>query len=227
MKKRIKVEIASFSRENAVSQKNGSGTFRYLLNNTDAWVDLILSKTALILATVIILAAVYGLAGSSSDLVKKDELEVIAIDLASNIDAAGSIHSITRDGVKTYSFDAYSGQLIDYDKMDISVSGEYVVCTFADNGHNISAARQLSYKTLPFSPIQLRILLNGQLGANGDRSHPVNSVFPYTDITEYLAITATEEFYLNTSKEVRIERASVFVTDGSEVNELEYVLVYQ
>ncbi|WP_094228001.1 hypothetical protein [Methanolobus psychrotolerans] len=218
MKKRteVKTTISAFS----VNTKELTG-------DNSAWTDLILSKTALVFATVVVLAAVYSLAASSSDIVKKNELEVITLDLTSNIDSIGSIHSNTDKPATIYFFDTSSRQLIDNSKLKISVSGEYVSSTFADNGRNMSAVRTLSYRTLPFSPDEFRNMLNGKFAADGNINHPVHSLFPYTDVTDFLAIAAADDLSLNTSKGVRIEKTSVFVTDGNEVNELEYILVYQ
>ena len=222
MKKRNKVEeifhrdlYRTFNRTN------------HFISDEKAWADLLLSKTALIIATMIILTAVYALAASSSDVVKKDELEVITVDLVSNIDSLGSVHSIAGNDAIIYTFDSYTEQLIDHNKLNISVTGEYVTAGFEEDRQTIRAARMLSYRTLPFSPDELRDLLIKKFGANGNISQPVNSVFPYTDVTDLLSIEAAEELYLNTSKDVIIEQASIFVADGSEVNELEYVLVYQ
>ncbi|MDY0386684.1 MAG: hypothetical protein RBT65_06035 [Methanolobus sp.] len=218
MKKRI--EVNSTDSSSLVATKS--------LNDDDtAWVDLLLSKTALIIATVVIIAAVYHLGSISSDMVKKNELEVIAIDLASNIDSVGTVHSGTDNAVKIYNFDSSAVQEIDSNRLNISVSGEYVSCTFSDDGNKLSAVRPLNYRTLPFSPKNLRNILTREFSADGNSSQPVNSIFPYTDLTEFLSIAAAEELSLNISKEVNIEKTQVFVTDGNEVNELEYVLVYQ
>ncbi|MEZ5333772.1 MAG: hypothetical protein R2741_00270 [Methanolobus sp.] len=222
----MEVETSSLPENGNVSQKNDSHSCLCLLKDNTAWVDLILSKTALILATVIILAAVYSLAGSSSELVKKDELELITVDLVSNIDAAGGTGS-DAGNIVIYSFDLNSEELVEYEKMNISVSGEYVRCALEDGSTNIVAARPLSYSTLPFSPEHLRTLLSGQFAADGSIGQPVNSSFPYNDVTDFLSLNSAEALNLNTSRDVFIEKRSVFVVDGSEVNELEYVLVYQ
>ncbi len=218
MKKRI--EVNSTDASPSVATKS-------LTDDDTAWVDLVLSKTALIIVTVVILAAVYHLGSISSDMVKKNELEVIAIDLASNIDSVGTIHSGTDNAVKIYNFDSSARQIIDSDRLNISVSGEYVSCSFSEDANKLSAVRPLSYRTLPFSPENLRSLLTGEFSADGNSSQPVNSIFPYTDLTEFLSSATAEELGLNISKEVNIEKTQVFVTDGIEVNELEYVLVYQ
>ncbi len=218
MKKRTEVNTTDPS--SLVSTKS-------FTDDNNAWVDLILSKTALIIVTAVILAAVYNLTSISADMVKKNELEVLAIDLASNIDSVGSIHSGTDNTVKIYRFDSSARQQIDSGRLNISVTGEYVSCTFLDEGNNLSVVRPLNYRTIPFSPENLRNLLTGEFSADGNASQPVNSIFPHTDLTEFLSIVAAEELDLNISKEVNIEKTQVFVTDGNEVNELEYVLVYQ
>ncbi len=198
-----------------------------IITNETAWADLILSKTALILATAIILTAVYSLSGTYSDLAKKDELEAIAVGLMSNINSAGSARPGADDTIRTYYFDINSGKLADHENLNVSVSCEYVVCTLEDRERNISAVRPLCYSTLPFTPGKVRSILTERFAASGNISQPVNSVFPYADVTEFLAMKGTEELFLNMSKEVHIQKTSVFVTDGSKVNELEYILVYQ
>lgn len=227
MKKRIHNETFSYKVYTSVSYKKRKASFRCFLNDTCAWIDLILSKTALIFATMIILMAVYSLAGSSSDLVKKDELETVTVDLVSGINAAGCMHPESADSLKVYSFDMHSERLIGRENLNILVSGEYVVCTYEDNGRNITSARALSYRTLPFSPSELGTMLSGYYGSDGSVNHPLYSDFPYTGVTDFLSAASAEGLYLNASKDVCFEKKSVFVTDGSEVNELEYVLVYQ
>jgi hypothetical protein len=198
----------------------------HLTADDSAWADLLLSKTALILATVTILMAIYSLAGSSSDLVRKGEVEIIIADIASNIDSVGSSHSDNSNSYVKLNPD-YELKLSSRSDLNISISSEYVFCTLKENGQDISAARQLSYRTLTLNPQDLRNILVCTFGADGNISQPINSFFPYTGITELLANRGSDELYLNTSKEVHIQKTMVFVTDGSEVNELEYVLVYQ
>ncbi|MDG6243629.1 MAG: hypothetical protein QCH31_04450 [Methanolobus sp.] len=200
-----------------------------LQEDSNAWADLILSKTALIVASAIILVALYNLATLHADISKKDGLDTLTFDIASNIDSVGSSPSGTAYAVKDYSFDAYSGLLTpeDYKKLNISVTGEYVACTFQDNGRNINSARSLSYRTLPFSPAELENLLTIEFAANGTVVYPISSLFPYTDVTEFLAVASAKESHLNIDEKVHIKKRSIFVTDASEVRELEYILVYQ
>ncbi|WP_340818821.1 hypothetical protein [Methanolobus sp. WCC4] len=200
---------------------------RYLIDDDNAWADLILSKTALILATVIILTAVYALATSSSEIIEKDELEVLTMDIASSIDSVGSVRSGTGNVTRTYTFDTHNELIIDYKRLNISVSGEYVTAGFDDNGNTVRAARALSYRTLPFSNVELRGLLKDRFAAEGTENQPINSAYPFTDVTEFLSIEAADAIHLNTSMDVLIEKVSVFVTGGSEVKELEYILVHQ
>lgn len=201
-----------------------------LLTDDNAWVDLLLSKTALILATVIILTAVYSFAGTSSDLVRKNELEVIATDIAACINTVGTSRPDTPSGYMIYSPEKYEPELGGKGELNISVSVEYVLCTIStinEKGESISAARQLNYRTLPVGPEKLHNLLTGEFAANGNVSQPINSAFPHTDVTDFLDNMGTDELYLNISKELHIQKTSVSVTDGNEVNRLEYVLVYQ
>jgi len=176
---------------------------------------------------VIILTAVYSFAGTSSDLVRKNDLEVIAIDVASCIDTVGASRPDAPSSHITYDPENYEFEMVRKEELNISVSGEYVFCTANENGKDISAASQLSYRALPVGPDKFHGMLTAKFAANGNISQPISSVFPHTDVTDFLAGMGTDELYLNTSKELHIQKILVFVTDGSEVSELEYVLVYQ
>ncbi|WP_407355886.1 hypothetical protein [Methanolobus sp. WCC5] len=200
-----------------------------LHRDANAWVDLILSKTALIVASAIILVGLYNLAALHADIAKKDKLDALTFDIASGIDSVGSSPSGTAYAVKHYSFDAYSGLLMpeDYEKLNVSVTGEYVACTYQDKDHKINSARSLSYRTLPFSPSELEDLLSIEFGDDGTIVQPIHSLPPYTDVTGFLALASAEERHLYIKEEILIEKVSIFVTEAGEVRELEYVLVYQ
>jgi hypothetical protein len=199
----------------------------HLMTDESAWADLLLSKTALILATVIILMAVYSLAGSSAEIARKDEVETIATKIASNIDLAGSSRSGNSLNCMTFDPESSEMQLSKISDLNISISSEYIFCTLKEKGKDISAARQLSYRTLPFSHDKLRDMLSVRFGADGNISQPISSVFPYTDVTGFLDNKGTDELYLNMSQELCIQKTTIFVTNGGEMNGLEYVLVYQ
>jgi hypothetical protein len=199
----------------------------HLMTDESAWADLLLSKTALILATLIIMIAVYSLAGSSADIVRKDEVEIIATKIASNIDLIGSSRSGYSLNYMTFDPESSEMKLNKRSDLNISISSEYIFCTLKENGQDISAARELSYRTLPFSHDKLRDMLSVRFGADGNISQPISSVFPYTDVTGFLDNKGTDELYLNMSQELCIQKTTIFVTNGGEMNGLEYVLVYQ
>ncbi len=209
---------------NTIKRTKGTET---IFDDEKAWADLILSKSALIIASAIILLSVYNMGFVSSDVVKKNEIESLTYTIASEIDSVGSARLDTDQASKNYSFDVYAGRSIIYEGLEISVSGEYVRCILSDEKHTIYSARQLSYRTIPISPCELQNLLSCRFAADGSINHPINSSFPYSELTNFLGTAATQERNLNLSRDVRIEKVSVFVTDGNGVKELEYVLVYQ
>ncbi len=192
-----------------------------------AWIDLLLSKVALIFASIIILAALYHLAADAGRMNQDRQLDAIAQDFRSAIDSAGK--SSYEAGGKIYFFDAYKKHGSFGSGLNASVSGEYVSMSFEEKGRRYGSVKPLMYKTLPLSEDEVRGELMGAFSANGNISQPIPASYGYTGVTEFLAALGTKEENLNTSIEIHIEKTLVYIQNlnGTGVKELEYILVYQ
>ena len=192
-----------------------------------AWIDLLLSKVALIFASIIILAALYHLAADAGRMNHDRQLDAIAQDFRSAIDSAGK--SSYEAGGKIYIFDAYKKHGSFGSGLNASVSGEYVSVSFEEKGRRYGSVKPLMYKTLPLSEDEVRGELMGAFSANGNISQPIPASYGYIAVAEFLAALGTKEENLNTSIEVHIEKTLVYIQNlnGTEVKELEYILVYQ
>lgn len=192
-----------------------------------AWIDLLLSKVALILASVIILAALYHLAADAGRMSQDRQLEVIAQDFRSAIDSAG------RDsygaGCKNYSFDLHQHHGSFGSGLNVFVSGEYVTASFDEKERRYTSVKPLTYKTLPFSEAELRKELTDAFSATGTQDQPIPASVGSEYLTGFLASLGTKEKNLNTSTPVHIEKSLICVynLNGTGVKELEYILVYQ
>lgn len=199
----------------------------HICTDERAWVDLLLSKVALILAGVIILAALYHLAVDAGRMNQDRQLEVIAQDFRSAIDSAG------RDsygaGGKNYSFDPYEYHGRFGSGLNVSVSGEYVTASFDEKGRRYTSVKPLTYKTLPFSETEVRKELMDAFSAAGTLGQPIPAPIGPENLMEFLATLGTKEKNLNISIPVHIEKTLIYTynLNGTGVKELEYILVYQ
>jgi len=211
------------SRRPAIPQNHTTG----ICTDERAWIDLLLSKVALILASVIILAALYHLAADAGRMNHDRQLEVIAQDFRSAIDSAG--RDSDGAGGKNYSFDPYEYHGRFGSGLNASVSGEYVTASFDEKGRKYTSVKPLTYKTLPFSEAEVRKELTDAFSAAGTQGQPIPASIGPERLTGFLATLGTKEKNLNISTPVHIEKTLIYAynLNGTGVKELEYILVYQ
>ena len=198
-----------------------------ILYDQSGWIDFTLSKIALIIASVIIISAAFQLASDFKDVGRENELGVIALDLKSAVDNAGS-DTFDAGVVRTYSFDM---ERFNFDnhfyEINAYISGEYVRMTATDDGKTIHAVKPLTFRVLPFNDSTLRNELVDRFGHDGTMNDPIAS--DYTMIVDFLSQKSANELMLNTSMPVYIQKTFTYaipITD-SGVNKIDYVLVHQ
>lgn len=203
-------------------------TRKSILDDQSGWIDFTLSKIAMIIASVIIIAAAFQLAADFKDMGRENELGVIALDLKSAVDNVGS-DTFDAGVMRTYSFDM---ERFSFDngfyEINVYISGEYVRMTAtANEGRPIHVVKPLTFRVLPFNESTLQSKLVDRFGHDGTMDDPIAS--DYTMIVDFLAQTSTNEVMLNTSIDVYIQKTFTYaipITD-SGVNKLDYVLVHQ
>ncbi|WP_370575489.1 hypothetical protein [Methanomethylovorans sp.] len=186
-----------------------------------AWVDFVLSKTALILASVVVIAAVYNFAVSMEEVNRKKELDLLSTELLAFIDKAGSSPAEMKIG---YSFNKEHLSHFQGQQADIRISGEYIVINADIDGRSIISAKTPAFRVYPYSPSVLYNDLRSEYGSNGSITEPVRA--EHTDILGYLT-SRTREVSFNSSEQVYIQKTFIYFTDDINVEKIGYVLVYQ
>ena len=203
-------------------------TRRSIIDDQSGWIDFTLSKIAMIIASVIIIAAVFQLAADFKDMGRENELGLIALNFKSAVDNVGS-DTFDAGVMRTYSFDmerfGFDNGFYD---IDAFISGEYVrITATTSDGKVIHAVKPLTFRVLPFNESTLQSELSDRFGHAGTMDDPISS--DYTMVVDFLSQMSTNELMLNTSIDVYIQKTFTHVipiTD-SGVNKLDYVLVHQ
>ncbi|HJH29542.1 MAG TPA: hypothetical protein C5S51_07610 [Methanosarcinaceae archaeon] len=197
-----------------------------IIDDQSGWIDFTLSKIAMIIASVIIIAAAFQLAADFKDMGRENELGVIALDFKSAVDNVGS-DTFDAGVVRTYSFDTERFSFDnDFYDVNASISGEYVRMTAtASGGRSIHAVKPLTFRVLPFNESTLQSELAGSFGHDGTVDDPI--VSDYTTVVDVLSQTSANEVMLNTSMDVYIQKTFICINTGNGVNKLDYVLVHQ
>ncbi len=192
-----------------------------ILHDDRAWMDFVLSKTALILASVVVIAAVYHFAVSMEHIGHQKELDMLSAELLSYIDKVGSSPYETNI---TYTFNAGHLSHLQEQQFEISISSEYLVIDTNIDGRSMISARTPAFRVYPYSPSILHNDLRSEYGSNGSIMEPVRA--EHTDIIAYLT-SRTDDVSFDTSKQFHIQKAFIYFTDNINVEKIGYVLVHQ
>lgn len=191
------------------------------LQDERAWVDFVLSKTALILASVVVIAAIYHFAVSMDEVNHQKELDVLSTELLSYIDKAGS----SPDEVNiTYTFNKEHLSHFQGQHLETLISGEYVVVYANIDGRSIISAKTPAFRVYPYPPSVLYDDLRSEYGSSGTITEPIRA--EHADMIGYL-ISRTDEVSFNASKQVYIQKTFIYFIGDVNVEKIGYVLVYQ
>ncbi|NPE31413.1 hypothetical protein HNV12_26345 [Methanococcoides sp. SA1] len=188
-------------------------------NNQNAWIDLTLSKAALMIASIVILSAFYQLSTGFNDMQAQDQLDAEAFRLKSAIDDIGSISLDSIRKNTTYTFN-------DKNIARAIVTGEYVRLEKTRNEIIFHSVKPLTFKTMPLKEEELRYILATNFNGNdGTEDHTIDA--KAATVLGMLSNKGREELILNTGKRVHIEKTPVYIKNNTEVDKIELVLVYQ
>ncbi|MBC7084921.1 MAG: hypothetical protein H5T43_00935 [Methanomethylovorans sp.] len=185
------------------------------------WIDFFLSKTALILASVVVIAAIYHFALNMEEISYKKELDRLSAELLYYIDNVGSSSEET---CVTYAIDFNHLPHFQYKTVEVLISCEYVIINANIDGKSIIAAKAPAFRVYPYSPSTLSNNLKSNYGSNGSINEPIRA--DYADIIKYLT-SITKEVSFNTSNPIYIQKTFIYFTDDINVDKIGYVLVYQ
>ncbi|MCM1987113.1 hypothetical protein [Methanococcoides seepicolus] len=173
----------------------------------NAWIDLTLSKAALMIASIVILSAFYQLSTDFNDLQAQDQLDAEAFGLKNAIDDIGSssLDNIRKNA--TYTFN-------DKNIARAIVTGEYVRLEKNRNGIIFYSVKPLTFKTIPLKEEDLRnILATNFNGNDGNEDHTIDA--KAATVLEILSIKGREELILNTRKRVHIEKTPIYLKNNT------------
>lgn len=191
------------------------------LQDERAWVDFVLSKTALILASVVVIAAIYHFAVSMDEVNHQKELDVLSTELLSYIDKAGS----STDEVNiTYTFNKEHLSHFQGQHLETLISGEYVVVYANIDGRSIISAKTPAFRVYPYPPSVLYDDLRSEYGSSGTITEPIRA--EHADMIGYLT-SRTDEVSFNASNQVYIQKTFIYFIGDVNVEKIGYVLVYQ
>ncbi len=191
------------------------------LQDERAWVDFVLSKTALILASVVVIAAIYHFAVSMDEVNHQKELDVLSTGLLSYIDKAGS----SPDEVNiTYTFNKEHLSHFQGQHLETLISGEYVVVYANIDGRSIISAKTPAFRVYPYPPSVLYDDLRSEYGSSGTITEPIRA--EHADMIGYLT-SRTDEVSFNASNQVYIQKTFIYFIGDVNVEKIGYVLVYQ
>lgn len=198
-----------------------------LLKDESAWADFLISKGALILASVIFFTAFFQLAAGFKDLEAQEQLEFLARDFKVVVDEAGA-ESFEGEASEEFSYRFDENEIFrasSFENIEVLVSGEYVHLKAKYDEKSFSAVRPFAFRVLPFNESVLREKLRTEFGAEGCEDSPLTAELQ--EIKAFFQVSGTREVVLNTGENVSIKKELIYLKDSEGVSAFGCVLVYQ
>lgn len=196
--------------------------------NESAWADFLISKAALVLASVVLFAALFQLAAGFKVIEAQEQLDLLARNFKTAVDEAGT-GRFQGEAQEELSFrfdekDAFLASLFG-ENIEVCVSGEYIHLKARYDEKNFSAVRPFTFRVLPFNESTLREKLRTEFGADGSEESPL--IANLQEVNDFLQVSGTEEVVLIADENISIKKEFVYINDSEGVSAFGYVLVYQ
>jgi hypothetical protein len=210
--------------------------------NDSAWADLLISKAALILASVILFAALFQLAAGFKDLEAQEQLDFLARDFKTEVDEV-EIRSIQEDfpskfpGGSQETFDSQGTYYYRFNEKEVFralpfredvkvlVSGEYVCLEAEYNERSFRAVRPFACRVLPFNESVLQEKLRTRFGTDGSEMSPLTA--DYKEILTFLQNMGTQEIILDPEESISVKKEHIYINDSEGGFAFGCILVYQ
>ncbi|NYT19963.1 MAG: hypothetical protein GKC08_06725 [Methanosarcinales archaeon] len=190
-----------------------------IFKDQNGWIEFTLSKAALMITSIVLLAAFYQIGADLSDMQMQRQLDSEAISLKTAIDNIGSI---SPDSIRLNSTHTFNTE----NPTDVFISSEYIRSETTYREQTIHSVKPLTFRTLPLNETEMRDILSKNFNEQtGTFEQPL--ITDTNTALELLSTVGSQEVMLNTGKIVHIEKTSIYLKNDSEVNRLELVLVYQ
>jgi hypothetical protein len=213
---------------------------RDFARDDSAWADFLISKAALILASLILFAALFDLVAGFKELEAQEQLDFLARDFKTAVDEVGSNNSGSDNlwtgaqqdfqGESHKSFYCFEEKEIFRDSpfagdLKVRVSGEYVWLEARSGERSFRAVRPFAFRILPFNESVLHEKLLAEFGVSGSEGAPLK--VGYSEIVTFIQALGTEEAVLNPDEKISLKKEFIYVKDGEGVSTFGCVLVYQ
>lgn len=199
-----------------------------LLEDESAWADFLISKGALILASVVLFAALFQLVAGFKSLEAQEQLDFLARDFKVAVDEAGA-GSFQGEASEEFSYRFDENEVFRAspfgENIEVLVSGEYVHLKAKYDEKSFSAVRPFAFRVLPFNESVLRGKLYTEFGTEGSEASPLT--VELQEIKAFLQVSGTREVFLNAGENISIKKELIYVKDSEGVSAFACVLVYQ
>ena len=208
---------------------------RDFVRDNSAWADFLISKAALILASVILFAALFHLVAGFEGLEAQEQLDSLARDFKTAVDETGS-KNFQREFQQEFQGEFQESSYCFEEKeifrdspfggdLKIRVSGEYVYLEAEADGKSFRAVRPFAFRVLPFNESVLQENLRIRFGAEGSREAPL--IADYPEVEAFLQVLGTKEAVLDPGKNISLKKELIYVKDREGVSAFGYILIYQ
>lgn len=199
-----------------------------------AWADFLISKAALILASIILFATLFHLVAGFEDLEAQEQLDSLARDFKNAVDETGA-RNFQEESQQEFQGDQESSYCFEENELfrdspfggdlKIRVSGEYVYLEAEADGKRFSAIRPFAFRVLPFNESVLQENLRIKFGAEGSRRAPI--IADYREVEAFLQVLGTKEAVLDPGKNISLNKELIYVKDQEGASAFGYILIYQ
>jgi hypothetical protein len=218
--------------------------------DNSAWADFLISKAALILASIILFAALFHLAAGFKDFETQKQLDYLAWDFKNAVDktGAGNFREEFPEGSPeeppekspgfpeefTEEFKEISYCFIENEffralpfggDIKIRVSGEYITLEAESNGRSYRAVRPFAFRVMSFNESVFHERLRTRFGTEGSMGSPIKA--NYAEIKAFIQVLGTEEALIIPEKSVSLKKELVYIKDEEGVSTFACVLIYQ
>lgn len=206
--------------------------------DNSAWADFLISKAALILASIILFAALFSLVVDFKDFETHKQLDYLAWDFKNAVDKVGAMNfqEVLR-GSSDESSDEFEEisycfnekevfRALSFGKnIKIYVSGEYVSLEAESDGRSFSAVRPFAFRILPFDESVLQEKLHTKFGTDGSMASPLTE--DYAEIKAFIRMLGIKKVVMDPEKNVSLKKKLIYIKDKEGVSAFACVLIYQ
>lgn len=202
---------------------------RDFTGDNSAWADFLISKAALVLASIVLFAAVFHLLAGFKDLEAQEQLDYLARDFKTRVDEAGARNFQetfnSQETLYCFSDKEVFRALPFGEDVKIRVSGEYVCLEAESEARGFRAVRPFAFRVLPFNESVLQEKLRTRFGAEGSEVSPL--IADYTEIEIFLQALGTEEAILDPEENISLKKELIYVKGKEGVSAFGCILIYQ